>query len=66
LQEYVVRRWSSTELADVGGEADEAGERLLTELGLSPADLPVVVVRSGTVLHNPTDEDLDQALGTGG
>jgi hypothetical protein len=34
----------------------------LAELGVTETDLPVVVSRTGRVLHNPGDAELDRAL----
>ena len=33
------------------------------ELGVSETDLPVAIARTGRLLRNPTDTELNQALG---
>jgi thioredoxin reductase (NADPH) len=44
-------------------EESPAAQALLTELGVDPADLPIVVIAGGPVLHNPTSRELLDALG---
>lgn len=43
-------------------DAGDDAHPLLDQLGLSEADLPVVVSRTGRVLHDPEDTELSQAL----
>jgi CRP-like cAMP-binding protein len=62
VQERAAVRSLTTDLADVGPGAD--GDRMLDELGVSEADLPVVVSRTGEVLHAPDDAELDRLLRT--
>jgi NhaA family Na+:H+ antiporter len=60
LQDYARAHRLTTDVADL--EEDEDADRLLAELGVSDADLPVVISRTGCVLHNPDDAELGQVL----
>ena len=62
IQEYADARQLTTDVVDLDANGD--GGRLLAELGATEADLPVVVSRSGRVLQNPREAQLDQALRT--
>ncbi len=44
-------------------ESSPEAETLLRELTLAPADLPVVIIAGGPLLHNPTSRELLDALG---
>jgi NhaA family Na+:H+ antiporter len=61
LQDYASTHHLTTDLIDLQTIPD--GDRLLEELGASETDLPVVVSRTGRVLHNPNDAQLSQAVG---
>ncbi len=64
LQDYADAHQLSTDVIDAepGGDDDQ----FLTELDITETDLPVVILRTGRVLRNPTDAELDQALQTPG
>lgn len=62
LQDYAGAHRITTDVAYV--EAAGNKDRLLAELAVSEDDLPVVVLRTGRVLRNPDDAELDQALRT--
>ena len=62
IQEYADAHQLTIDVVDVDANGD--GGRLLAELGATEADLPVVVSRSGRVLQNPPDAQLDHALQT--
>jgi NhaA family Na+:H+ antiporter len=62
LQDYADAQGLTAAFIDL--EAGGYGDRFLTELGVSEADLPVVVLRTGRVLRNPNDTELSQALRT--
>ena len=48
---------------DPDAREDGAGDgSLLSELGITADDLPVVVTRTGRVLLDPDDAELDRAL----
>ena len=64
LQDYAGAHRLTTDVAYVYVEAAGNEDRLLTELAVSEDDLPVVVLRTGRVLRNPDDAELDQALRT--
>lgn len=62
-----LRTWAGahslrTELVDL--DADDDAGPLLGQLGLTEADLPVVISRTSGVLHNPSDAEVEQALRT--
>jgi NhaA family Na+:H+ antiporter len=57
---YAQARGLTTDIAEF--DADGDANRLLCELGVSEADLPVVITRSGHVLSNPSDAELDRVL----
>lgn len=59
-QDYADTHVLTTEITEVA--SGNEGDRRLAALGLSEADLPVVVPRTGDVLHNPDDAELDRAL----
>ncbi|WNB86194.1 Na+/H+ antiporter NhaA [Cellulomonas sp. ATA003] len=60
LVDHALAHGLTTDVVEISetGDADE----LLAHLGASPADLPLVVARSGRVLHDPTEEDLAREL----
>ncbi|MGY1636100.1 Na+/H+ antiporter NhaA [Geodermatophilus sp. SYSU D00742] len=47
-------------------DRSDDGAQMLVELGVSEADLPVVVWRRGEVLRNPTDAEVAAVVGAGG
>jgi NhaA family Na+:H+ antiporter len=59
---YAQARGLTTDVAELDANGD--ADRLLRELGVSEADLPVVITRSGHVLSNPSDDELDRVLQT--
>jgi NhaA family Na+:H+ antiporter len=60
LQDFARAHNLTTDMADL--TTDDDAERLLSELGVTAADLPVVVIRDGRVLSHPTDVELHRAL----
>jgi Na+:H+ antiporter, NhaA family len=62
IQEYADAHHLTTDVVDLNVNGD--GGRLLAELGATEADLPVVVSRSGRVLQNPSEAQLDHVLRT--
>ena len=64
LRDYAGAHRLTTDVAYVEAAGNE--DRLLAELAVSEDDLPVVVLRTGRVLRNPDDAELDQALRTPG
>jgi Na+:H+ antiporter, NhaA family len=62
LQEYARAHRLAAVFVDLEGSSD--GAAMLAELGVSEADLPVVVWREGGVLRNPTDEEVGAAVGS--
>jgi NhaA family Na+:H+ antiporter len=60
LQEFARGRRLDAVFVDLDGSDD--GVALLADLGVSEADLPVVVWRGGQVLRNPTDEEVVAAV----
>ncbi|MGY1823957.1 Na+/H+ antiporter NhaA [Geodermatophilus sp. SYSU D00079] len=64
LQDFARTHRLAAVFVDLDSSAD--GAALLRELGVSEADLPVVVWRRGEVLRNPTDAEVAAAVGAGG
>ncbi|MGY1631985.1 Na+/H+ antiporter NhaA [Geodermatophilus sp. SYSU D01186] len=64
LQDFARSNRLAAVFVDLDSTAD--GAALLGELGVSEADLPVVVWRRGEVLRNPTDAEVAAAVGAGG
>jgi Na+/H+ antiporter NhaA len=62
LQEYARDRGLAAVFVDLDGSADSAA--MLAELGVSEADLPVVVWRQGEVLRNPSDAEVSAVVGS--
>jgi Na+:H+ antiporter, NhaA family len=60
LQEFARGHRLDAVFVDLDGSDD--GAALLADLGVSEADLPVVVWRGGHVLRNPTDEEVVAAV----
>lgn len=60
LQKYANAHRLTAAVVDL--ESGGIGERLLAELDISEADLPVVVLRTGRVLRNPDEAELTQVL----
>jgi thioredoxin reductase (NADPH) len=44
-------------------DADQDGASLLTRYALAPAELPIVLLPDGTLLRNPTKQELARAVG---
>ncbi|MGY1623559.1 Na+/H+ antiporter NhaA [Geodermatophilus sp. SYSU D00965] len=63
LQDYARDRRLSATFVDLDSSGD--GAALLTELGVSEEDLPVVVWRGGRVLRNPSDAEVTAAVEAG-
>jgi CRP-like cAMP-binding protein len=59
LQAYAHAHRLTADVVELTGGDDE---RLLGDLGLTGADLPLVVLRTGRVLHNPGGEEIDLTL----
>ena len=59
LRDYAEVHGLTAALVDLDGGD---GDRFLAGLGVSEADLPVVVLPTGRVLRDPTDAELGQAL----
>jgi Na+:H+ antiporter, NhaA family len=64
LQDFARTNRLAAVFVDLDSTAD--GTALLGELGVSEADLPVVVWRRGEILRNPTDDEVAAAVGGGG
>ncbi|MFW3169212.1 Na+/H+ antiporter NhaA [Geodermatophilus sp. CPCC 206100] len=60
LQEFARSNRLAAVFVDLDGSED--GAAMLGELGVSEADLPVVVWRQGQVLRNPTDAEVAAAV----
>ncbi len=63
LREYLARNRMPHQWIDL--EEDENAEALLDQLGVSPADTPVVIPAGGDILNNPVNEDVGRAIGIG-
>jgi CRP-like cAMP-binding protein len=63
LQDFANRRRLDAVFVDLDSTGD--GAALLTELGVSEDDLPVVVWRHGGMLRNPTDDEVLAAVESG-
>jgi thioredoxin reductase (NADPH) len=61
LREFAARNRLPHRWIDL--EDDGEAERLLQELGITPDETPVVIVRCEVVLRNPSNADLARALG---
>jgi thioredoxin reductase (NADPH) len=61
LLEVLARNRLSSRWIDPEGSPE--AETLLRELTLAPADLPVVIIAGGPLLHNPSSRELLDALG---
>jgi thioredoxin reductase (NADPH) len=61
LREFCARNRLPTRWIDV--EQDDAAETLLREVGVSPAETPVVIWRGREVLRNPSNEELARVVG---
>ncbi|MBB3082339.1 Na+/H+ antiporter NhaA [Geodermatophilus sabuli] len=64
LREFARAHRLSAVFVDLDSNAD--GAEMLGELGVSEADLPVVVWRRGEVLRNPSDAEVAAAAGVDG
>ena len=64
LEELAARR--RLRYASIDLDTDERAAAMLEELGVDPADTPVVITVEGRVLRNPTDDELARALGLAG
>jgi Na+:H+ antiporter, NhaA family len=62
LQDYAAAHSLTTDVADPAADGHE--DAVLADLGVTRADLPVVVARTGQVLSNPDDAELDALLRT--
>src|SRR5262249_53152540 len=63
LLEFAAHNWLPHVWVDM--DTDPAAGGMLAHHGLSPRDAPVVVVRSGEVLRNPSNSELARAAGLG-
>jgi thioredoxin reductase (NADPH) len=61
LREFAARNRLPHSWIDL--ESDEAAEALLRQLGVSPAETPVVIVGGRKVLRNPSNAELARAIG---
>jgi thioredoxin reductase (NADPH) len=61
LREFAARNRLPHRWIDLDQDTD--AERLLTELGITPEETPVVIWRGHDVLHNPSNLELARALG---
>ena len=61
LREWAAGRGLSVTVVDLA--EDGGAQELLTELAVGPDELPIVLLRDGTVLRDPTGPDLDAAVG---
>jgi thioredoxin reductase (NADPH) len=64
LREFAARNRIPHRWIDL--ERDPGAEALLRDLGISPEETPVVIWRAETVLRNPTNAELAEALGLRG
>ncbi|MGK5113241.1 Na+/H+ antiporter NhaA [Geodermatophilus sp. CPCC 205506] len=64
LQAFARAHRLAAVFVDLDGSTD--GAAMLGELGVSEADLPVVVWREGELLRNPTDAEVAAAIGARG
>ena len=63
LREYLARNRMPHQWIDL--EEDENAEALLHQLGVDPADTPVVIPAGGEILNNPANDDVGRAIGIG-
>src|SRR5262245_1139982 len=63
LREFATRNRLPHVWVDV--DADPGAEELLTHQGLGPSDAPVILMRGGEVLRNPSTSQLARAAGLG-
>src|SRR4051794_37985011 len=63
LREFVARNRLPNHWIDA--EEDETAEALLAGMGVGPDEPPVVMLRGGEMLRNPTNEELGKPLGLG-
>jgi thioredoxin reductase (NADPH) len=61
LREFAARNRLPHRWLDL--EEDPGADRLVEELGITPAELPVVIWRGTEVLRNPSNEDLARLVG---
>ncbi|MGN6635564.1 MAG: FAD-dependent oxidoreductase [Oryzihumus sp.] len=61
LREFAARNRLPHRWLDL--EDDPEADRLVEELGITPAELPVVIWRGTEVLRNPSNEDLARLIG---
>jgi thioredoxin reductase (NADPH) len=61
LREFAARNRLPHRWLDL--EEDRDADRLVEELGITPAELPVVIWRGTQVLRNPSNEELAQLIG---
>jgi thioredoxin reductase (NADPH) len=61
LRDFAARNRLPHRFVDI--EADQEAERLVAAVGITPADLPVVVLGRGEVLRNPSTAELAAAIG---
>jgi Na+:H+ antiporter, NhaA family len=64
LREYARRRDVPFSFVDL--DTDVRAADMLAELGIEPDETPVAITRDGLVLHDPSDEQLDESLGRDG
>ena len=60
LQQYAQAHHLTSAVIDI--DTDEAGHHFLDKVGVTPDALPVVVTRTGAVLHQPDETALAEAL----
>jgi thioredoxin reductase (NADPH) len=63
LREFLARNRMPYHWIDL--EADETAEALLRQFNISPEDTPVVIVRQGELLRNPSNAELAKVIGLG-
>ncbi|MFL5905976.1 MAG: FAD-dependent oxidoreductase [Solirubrobacterales bacterium] len=63
LREFLARNRMPYHWVDL--EEDEDADALLDGLGVKPDETPVVILRAGEILRNPTEAELGGALGLG-
>jgi thioredoxin reductase (NADPH) len=63
LREFLARNRMPYHWTDL--EDDETAEKLLRRFNIEPEDTPVVMVRPGEILRNPTEAELGKAIGLG-
>jgi thioredoxin reductase (NADPH) len=61
LREFAARNRLPAQWLDL--EDDDGTERLLTQLGVTPAQTPIVILCGRQLLRNPTDAELAAAIG---